>query len=340
MSSTKLSPSYFGYVGSTKDALLIIQATLNRQLGLIPRRPHERERSDLIRSGNVFIFIEEHSGIKRWTDGISWSPSRILGRFLVYRELDKDSLQDDKKFKNRKRKSSLTSEDIDSISPLVGSQHGFKDHGLIKKTLSINTTLKELNLSHDNTTKQTIHLISYYSATDVTSRKLLRPSESDLKNVHINGHLWSAIKESNLGGKITIEDEAHYFLDNNYQLSNMSMPMGTNATNNNKYSAPPPPPPPVYYQKNNFMLSVPSNYDYYGSNTPVTNSSVSGGSSTSSTSSAATSQGISEHAKFDSSNSQYYPLPQGFGADTGAKRLKMYENDLHPHHDEHYVYNT
>jgi hypothetical protein len=32
---------------------------------------------------------EEETGIKRWTDGLSWSPSRTLDNFLVYRELDK-----------------------------------------------------------------------------------------------------------------------------------------------------------------------------------------------------------------------------------------------------------
>lgn len=216
--STKLSPSYYGYVGSTKDALLIIQSILNKQLNLIPRRPHERERLDLIKSGNVFIFIEEHSGIKRWTDGISWSPSRILGRFLVYRELDKElennnmyqsAMEMDKK---RKKKRSYDEFEINNI------QHGFKDQGLIKKTLSITTNLKEFN----NVDKQTIHLISYYNANDVINGKLCRPSESDLKNLQIDKHLWDAIKESNLGGKVPIEDEAYYFLDNNYQLQNMS----------------------------------------------------------------------------------------------------------------------
>ena len=101
MSATNLAPTYHGYIGSTKDALLIIYQALNQQLELVPRRPHERERPELIKSGNVFVFIEEHSGIKRWTDGTSWSPSRILGRFLVYRELDKSGFteKDDKKKK-------------------------------------------------------------------------------------------------------------------------------------------------------------------------------------------------------------------------------------------------
>lgn len=38
------------------------------------------------------------TGIKRWTDGLIWSPSRILGNFLIYRELGgRESLNNDNK---------------------------------------------------------------------------------------------------------------------------------------------------------------------------------------------------------------------------------------------------
>ncbi|EGW32300.1 uncharacterized protein SPAPADRAFT_50867 [Spathaspora passalidarum NRRL Y-27907] len=262
MSSTRLYPSYYGYVGSTKDALLIIQEILDKQLDLVPRRPHERERPQLIKSGNVFVFIEEHSGIKRWTDGIAWSPSRLLGRFLVYRELDKQTLneKDDRKKKKRKVSADLTSTDFGSDtakSPTLGSltsdttsttantipasvsynsndykksllggpmvsSYAFKDQGLIKKTLSLTTRTKDLHIDKQDE-KQTIHLISYYNADDVLNGKLQRPSEGDLKNTIINPNLWNAVKNSSLGGKIPIEDEAYYFLDNNYQLQNMSL---------------------------------------------------------------------------------------------------------------------
>lgn len=48
----------------------------------VPRRLRDDERK-LIRSGSVFVFDEHESGIKRWTDGLLWSPSRILWNFLV-----------------------------------------------------------------------------------------------------------------------------------------------------------------------------------------------------------------------------------------------------------------
>ncbi|ODV86916.1 hypothetical protein CANARDRAFT_6486 [[Candida] arabinofermentans NRRL YB-2248] len=88
----RLVPTYTGYIATSIDALLIIQNVLENRLPLIKRRPKDKEKMSLIKSGNIFVFVEESSGIKRWTDGVSWSPSRILGRFLIYRELDKDAL--------------------------------------------------------------------------------------------------------------------------------------------------------------------------------------------------------------------------------------------------------
>lgn len=216
-------------MGSTKDALLIIQAIVDKDLHLISRRPHERERPNLIRLGNVFVFIEEHSGIKRWTDGVAWLPSRILGRFLVYRELDKHTLSEKDDKKKKKRRISLNPDPL-APPPVVEDEYRingmtnyvFKDQGLIKKTLSLTTSSKDVNVERKEES-QTIHLISYYNADDVLSGRLQRPLLGDLKHLNISHHLWDAIKELSLGGKIPIEDEASYFLDTNYQLQNMTL---------------------------------------------------------------------------------------------------------------------
>ncbi|KAK0545114.1 Global transcription regulator sge1 [Tilletia horrida] len=58
----------------------------------VKRRLREDERVALIKSGSVFVFDELESGVKRWTDGLFWSPSRILNNFLVYRQIDKKSV--------------------------------------------------------------------------------------------------------------------------------------------------------------------------------------------------------------------------------------------------------
>src|SRR5271168_3305873 len=84
-----LEPTFSGYVGTSNDALLIFEAARGNQiLQKVSRRPHDRECERLIKSGNIFVFDEASSGIRRWVDGIAWSPSRILGNYLVYRQLE------------------------------------------------------------------------------------------------------------------------------------------------------------------------------------------------------------------------------------------------------------
>lgn len=71
--------TFFGYIHSTEDALLLFEACRKNELKLTARRLNSKERRE-IRSGSVFVFDEHNSGIRRWTDGLLWSPSRILGK--------------------------------------------------------------------------------------------------------------------------------------------------------------------------------------------------------------------------------------------------------------------
>ena len=99
-----MSPTWVGFVHTTLDALMVLEACLQGKLSHIPRRPHDRERQQIITAGSVFIYEENASGIKRWTDGVTWSPSRIMGNFLVYRELSEPfPAGEKKKAKKRKR---------------------------------------------------------------------------------------------------------------------------------------------------------------------------------------------------------------------------------------------
>ncbi|KAF3059936.1 Global transcription regulator sge1 [Daldinia childiae] len=197
-----LLPTFFGYIASTMDALILFEACLSGRLSHVPRRPHDRERSDLIASGNVFMYEEHSSGIKRWTDGVPWSPSRILGNFLLYRELDKPFQPGEKKRAMKRQRNdsmitkptshsrassvgnyatamidggasisnldSATSARNDAERALVGSlidSYQFRPDGLIKKTISVTYN----GVQH--------HLVSYYSIEDVIQNKLRTPSQ-------------------------------------------------------------------------------------------------------------------------------------------------------------------
>jgi hypothetical protein len=195
-----LEPTFTGYVATTQDALILFEACLTGVLHHVPRRPHDRERSHLVRSGSVFIYEENSSGIKRWTDGVTWSPSRILGNFLVYRELEKPFPPGEKKRAMKKsnrrpvpptrpgepyptRHDSNGGQGYSPTQPsppfgerphqseveraLVGSlvdSYGFKDSGLVKKTMSVTV----MGVTH--------HLVSYYSVEDVMRGVLNPPS--------------------------------------------------------------------------------------------------------------------------------------------------------------------
>ncbi|CED83002.1 Gluconate transport-inducing protein [Phaffia rhodozyma] len=83
-----VTPPFRGIVETTLDALVIFQAAKQGLIPRVTRRLSEKERG-MIQSGAVFVFDEGESGMKRWTDGLVWSPSRILSNFLVYREVEK-----------------------------------------------------------------------------------------------------------------------------------------------------------------------------------------------------------------------------------------------------------
>ncbi|PWI63968.1 hypothetical protein PCL_01579 [Purpureocillium lilacinum] len=79
--------TYHGYVLTTGDAIKLFEAC---RLGLLPRvqrRLSEKERRQ-IRSGSVFVWDEREAGIRRWTDGKSWSTGRKSGSVMRYWEVE------------------------------------------------------------------------------------------------------------------------------------------------------------------------------------------------------------------------------------------------------------
>lgn len=178
LGSTCMQPTWRGFIHTTRDGLMLLEACLQGHLSHIPRRPHDRERQSIISSGNIFVYEENASGIRRWTDGITWSPSRIMGNFLVYRELRDGHQPGEKKRAAKKRKrgsedltipdpSAKSEEDRQLIGSLSLDAYNFKPGGLAKKTLSVELR----GIRH--------HIISYYRVEDVKNGHYHRPTQDE-----------------------------------------------------------------------------------------------------------------------------------------------------------------
>ncbi|GAO14947.1 uncharacterized protein UV8b_05116 [Ustilaginoidea virens] len=157
--------TYHGHVRTPSDAIKLFEAC---RLGLLPRvqrRLSEKERQS-IRSGSVFVWDEREAGMRRWTDGKSWSASRVSGSFLTYREMEGKRGGG---FGNGRRGSGKTpdsgrgsDEDHDDGEP---EGYRYKADGLMKQSFSITTS-----------TGQHLHLISYYSRPQPGQPELPQPS--------------------------------------------------------------------------------------------------------------------------------------------------------------------
>lgn len=213
----EIEPTFRGFIEDENDALLLFQATLDGKLKHIPRRPYEIERRHLIVSGSVFVFVEEISGIKRWTDGVSWSPSRIAGRFLIYKELDKAvsghtakngrrSIDNDSNGRvvlppllthsNSHSSISSVASTASGSSTTSGSEAAMlkKYTGFTKKTMSVKFRDPRRNVV------ETLHLVSYYNVDDVNNQRLSRPRDMIfLKNVEPCVELLTAMENTALG---------------------------------------------------------------------------------------------------------------------------------------------
>lgn len=138
--------TFRGKIDTTNDALLLFEACRLGRLKRVPRRLSESERLTHVKAGAIFIWDEDESGIKRWTDGKSWSPSRIHGSFLLYKEIEP------------RRKPPVKSNKGEGEA--VANDFVVKEGGLIKKALSICTA---------DSRRQ--HLVSYYSKDDSSDLK-------------------------------------------------------------------------------------------------------------------------------------------------------------------------
>ena len=250
--------TYNGHVRTPADAILLFEAC---RLGLLPRvqrRLSEKERQS-IKSGSVFVWDEREAGMRRWTDGKSWSASRVSGSFLTYREME------GKRCGNsfappvpglRAGKTPDSTRGSDSDLELAGagedSQDGYryKPDGLMKQSFSITTSAG----NH-------LHLISYYSRSHQNSQGLQTPtSDPALRQIRPTKGMYpeSTVHESNIPA-VTRAPMVSASYSTVPQMAGYARSGPTYPQQAYNWAPAPPIPPPPHYQYGPNIIQHPGN---------------------------------------------------------------------------------
>lgn len=83
-----LVPTYVGCLETKKDALLLLEACFRQDLHHSFREP--QGVASAIRSGCIFIWEQDISGVQCWNDGLSWTPIDRDGDFWISGETTTD----------------------------------------------------------------------------------------------------------------------------------------------------------------------------------------------------------------------------------------------------------
>lgn len=122
--------------------------------------------------------------MRRWTDGKSWSASRVSGSFLTYREMEGNRRSSPER---AGKKRSASDDGSDSLK--------YKAGGLYKQSFSIVTA-----------NKLKLHLISYYTKDEIASGRLPQPStDEQFEDIRIPIHMYpdTTPSGSNLSPAVT-----------------------------------------------------------------------------------------------------------------------------------------
>lgn len=238
-----VQPTWYGFVECTVDALKLIEACVTLKLRRIQRRPDENERPHIIQCGAVFVFDETTTGILRWTDDRNWSPSRVRGNFMLYRELDDKVLPGGKKRAIKKQKSSSGEsgalarsvgdksrrEDESSVRGSHMDSYAYKqDGGLMKRTFS----------AYYGDTKWSV--ISYYDPNRVDAGLLQRVSgDPMLKDIQPRSELKGKTLQSSRPSTPTTSQGLETTNEWTHQMGSYEFPYGSNQQLASQYTMPP-----------------------------------------------------------------------------------------------------
>ncbi|KAJ3233668.1 hypothetical protein HDU81_002053 [Chytriomyces hyalinus] len=151
------SATYHGRIEDALDAGIVIEACIK---GILREVSGAMEVSSIaIRSGTVLVIHERDGNIQRWRDGYQWSPSRVSGGFLIYRQVERKDI------------------------PPATETEETQDNPAAADSTKLLTKAKSFTVLPDGLTKKTIGLIgsdrqsyrviSYYETEDERVRRSL-----------------------------------------------------------------------------------------------------------------------------------------------------------------------
>ncbi|GAB7352614.1 hypothetical protein MBLNU459_g2991t1 [Dothideomycetes sp. NU459] len=212
--------TYHGHVRTPADAIILFEAC---RIGLLPRvqrRLSEKERLS-IKSGSVFVWDEREAGMRRWTDGKSWSASRVSGSFLTYREMEGKRGGSGFSAPPKANRDGPKGAELD---PAEDGPDGYryKPDGLMKQSFSITTS-----------TGQHLHLISYFARSATTGQNLQHPSnDPQLRHIRPEKGMYpeSTVHEQNNIPAVTRGPmTSPAFAPSPHQPANLGTPYGRGA---------------------------------------------------------------------------------------------------------------
>ncbi|KDQ07072.1 hypothetical protein BOTBODRAFT_120595 [Botryobasidium botryosum FD-172 SS1] len=143
------------HIRDAHDAHVVFEAVRLGILRPVARRLNDAERMSIC-SGSIFVWEEsdDELGLKRWTDGLMWSASRMREPFLFYEARPKSS--------SVRRHRSPDSQRGDD--PAFGVDMGERSvSGLVKQTYSAIVVLPG---AQDETRRRKWHLTAYFTHSD------------------------------------------------------------------------------------------------------------------------------------------------------------------------------
>ncbi|KAJ1948975.1 Global transcription regulator sge1 [Linderina macrospora] len=147
----------------------------------ITRRLTDSEKEQ-IGDGTIVVFDEKEAKMKRWTDGRQWTPSRIMGNFLVYREVERKLQPSEEAAVELERWNHEAAHGSGAFSSHKGMFFP-KLRGLMKKTISLNVPDNEQAFLAQTSTRaprmHQQHLIAYFLAETTT----MLPSPDDMEEL-------------------------------------------------------------------------------------------------------------------------------------------------------------